>query len=179
MIFRVFFCGLCFSGGRNLWIFVSKFTEFGARKLHKLYKMALKKRSHEEEVRTYNSIKNIYIHDSPSPRDIECERAVLCATRLALWVFLGFPADRAPCAALQKDHKKREDSGRSKPLRAETSSASRDSAGMQQSSKNHPAQSGPHAHHREPYNSAPKRHFGNDGGYMGPQGHGRPVVLGV
>ena len=103
----------------------------------------------------------------------------MCATRLALWVFLGFPADRAPCAALQKDHKKREDSGRSKPLRAETSSASRDSAGMQQSSKNHPAQSGPHAHHREPYNSAPKRHFGNDGGYMGPQGHGRPVVLGV
>uniref|UniRef100_A0A669BZ73 Chromodomain helicase DNA binding protein 2 n=1 Tax=Oreochromis niloticus TaxID=8128 RepID=A0A669BZ73_ORENI len=36
---------------RNLWIFVSKFTEFGARKLHKLYKMAQKKRSHEEEVR--------------------------------------------------------------------------------------------------------------------------------
>uniref|UniRef100_A0A8C2CVU5 Chromodomain helicase DNA binding protein 2 n=1 Tax=Cyprinus carpio TaxID=7962 RepID=A0A8C2CVU5_CYPCA len=28
---------------RNLWIFVSKFTEFGARKLHKLYKMAQKK----------------------------------------------------------------------------------------------------------------------------------------
>ncbi|XP_077452624.1 chromodomain-helicase-DNA-binding protein 2 isoform X1 [Stigmatopora argus] len=34
---------------RNLWIFVSKFTEFGAKKLHKLYKMAQKKRSHEEE----------------------------------------------------------------------------------------------------------------------------------
>uniref|UniRef100_W5KJ44 Chromodomain helicase DNA binding protein 2 n=1 Tax=Astyanax mexicanus TaxID=7994 RepID=W5KJ44_ASTMX len=34
---------------RNLWIFVSKFTEFGARKLHKLYKMAQKKRSQEEE----------------------------------------------------------------------------------------------------------------------------------
>uniref|UniRef100_A0A3Q3AXZ1 Chromodomain helicase DNA binding protein 2 n=1 Tax=Kryptolebias marmoratus TaxID=37003 RepID=A0A3Q3AXZ1_KRYMA len=34
---------------RNLWIFVSKFTEFSARKLHKLYKMAQKKRSHEEE----------------------------------------------------------------------------------------------------------------------------------
>uniref|UniRef100_A0A3P8UY20 Chromodomain helicase DNA binding protein 2 n=1 Tax=Cynoglossus semilaevis TaxID=244447 RepID=A0A3P8UY20_CYNSE len=34
---------------RNLWIFVSKFTEFGARKLHKLYKMAQKKRTHEEE----------------------------------------------------------------------------------------------------------------------------------
>ena len=29
---------------------MSKFTEFGARKLHKLYKMAQKKRSHEEEV---------------------------------------------------------------------------------------------------------------------------------
>lgn len=28
---------------------MSKFTEFGARKLHKLYKMAQKKRSHEEE----------------------------------------------------------------------------------------------------------------------------------
>lgn len=44
---------LFFGGGgldRNLWIFVSKFTEFGARKLHKLYKMAQKKRSHEEEV---------------------------------------------------------------------------------------------------------------------------------
>ncbi len=41
---------LClFFFGRNLWIFVSKFTEFGARKLHKLYKMAQKKRSHEEE----------------------------------------------------------------------------------------------------------------------------------
>uniref|UniRef100_A0A3Q1HJM0 DNA helicase n=1 Tax=Anabas testudineus TaxID=64144 RepID=A0A3Q1HJM0_ANATE len=34
---------------RNLWIFVSKFTEFDASKLHKLYKMAQKKRSHEEE----------------------------------------------------------------------------------------------------------------------------------
>ncbi|XP_074090260.1 chromodomain-helicase-DNA-binding protein 2 isoform X3 [Macrotis lagotis] len=34
---------------RNLWIFVSKFTEFDARKLHKLYKMAHKKRSQEEE----------------------------------------------------------------------------------------------------------------------------------
>uniref|UniRef100_A0A8C7RTC8 Chromodomain helicase DNA binding protein 2 n=1 Tax=Oncorhynchus mykiss TaxID=8022 RepID=A0A8C7RTC8_ONCMY len=39
---------------RNLWIFVSKFTEFGARKLHKLYKMAQKKRSQEEEVNPLN-----------------------------------------------------------------------------------------------------------------------------
>ncbi|XP_060611616.2 chromodomain-helicase-DNA-binding protein 2 isoform X2 [Anolis sagrei] len=35
---------------RNLWIFVSKFTEFDARKLHKLYKMAHKKRSQDEEL---------------------------------------------------------------------------------------------------------------------------------
>lgn len=41
--------------GRNLWIFVSKFTEFGARKLHKLYKMAQKKRSHEEEASSGSS----------------------------------------------------------------------------------------------------------------------------
>ena len=34
-----------------VWIFVSKFTEFDARKLHKLYKMAHKKRSQEEEVK--------------------------------------------------------------------------------------------------------------------------------
>ncbi|XP_042199024.1 chromodomain-helicase-DNA-binding protein 2 isoform X4 [Callorhinchus milii] len=34
---------------RNLWIFVSKFTEFDARKLHKLYKLAQKRRSQEEE----------------------------------------------------------------------------------------------------------------------------------
>uniref|UniRef100_A0A8C0R480 Chromodomain helicase DNA binding protein 2 n=1 Tax=Canis lupus dingo TaxID=286419 RepID=A0A8C0R480_CANLU len=44
---------------RNLWIFVSKFTEFDARKLHKLYKMAHKKRSQEEEVK-YKFNLNIY-----------------------------------------------------------------------------------------------------------------------
>uniref|UniRef100_A0A8C6XQU6 Chromodomain helicase DNA binding protein 2 n=1 Tax=Naja naja TaxID=35670 RepID=A0A8C6XQU6_NAJNA len=37
---------------RNLWVFVSKFTEFNAKKLHKIYKMASKKRSREQEVRT-------------------------------------------------------------------------------------------------------------------------------
>uniref|UniRef100_A0A452IEA8 Uncharacterized protein n=1 Tax=Gopherus agassizii TaxID=38772 RepID=A0A452IEA8_9SAUR len=45
---------LCLNG-LNLWIFVSKFTEFDARKLHKLYKMAHKKRSQEEEVRSETS----------------------------------------------------------------------------------------------------------------------------
>ncbi|XP_024137600.1 chromodomain-helicase-DNA-binding protein 2 isoform X1 [Oryzias melastigma] len=98
---------------RNLWIFVSKFTEFGARKLHKLYKMAQKKRSHEEE----------------------------------------------------KEHKKKEDlPGRMKSFRPEASGSSRDSTGTQPSSKSgsHPGQSGPHGHHREPYNSANKRHFGGD-----------------
>ncbi|XP_044212192.1 chromodomain-helicase-DNA-binding protein 2 isoform X2 [Thunnus albacares] len=98
---------------RNLWIFVSKFTEFGARKLHKLYKMAQKKRSHEEE----------------------------------------------------KEHKKKEDpAGRGKPFRPEPSGSSRDSTGTQPSSKSasHSTQSGPHGHHRESYNVANKRHFGND-----------------
>uniref|UniRef100_A0A8C0UR62 Chromodomain helicase DNA binding protein 2 n=1 Tax=Cyanistes caeruleus TaxID=156563 RepID=A0A8C0UR62_CYACU len=41
---------------RNLWIFVSKFTEFDARKLHKLYKMAHKKRSQEEETQRCSSL---------------------------------------------------------------------------------------------------------------------------
>ncbi|XP_074489112.1 chromodomain-helicase-DNA-binding protein 2 isoform X3 [Sebastes fasciatus] len=97
---------------RNLWIFVSKFTEFGARKLHKLYKMAQKKRSHEEE----------------------------------------------------KEQKKKEDPGRSKNFRPDPSGSSRDSTGTQSSSKpgSHSGQPGPHGHHREPYNSANKRHFGND-----------------
>ncbi|KAG7523444.1 chromodomain-helicase-DNA-binding protein 2 isoform X1 [Solea senegalensis] len=98
---------------RNLWIFVSKFTEFGARKLHKLYKMAQKKRLHEEE----------------------------------------------------KEQKKKDDSGgRVKSFRPEPSGSSRDSMGTQLSSKgaSHPSQSGPHGHHREPYNSSSKRHFGND-----------------
>uniref|UniRef100_A0AAQ5XV96 Helicase C-terminal domain-containing protein n=1 Tax=Amphiprion ocellaris TaxID=80972 RepID=A0AAQ5XV96_AMPOC len=92
---------------RNLWIFVSKFTEFGARKLHKLYKMAQKKRSHEEEDAT----------------------------------------------------------GRVKSFRPEPSGSSRDSLGTQPSSKpgSHPNQPGLHGHHREPYNAASKRHFGNDG----------------
>lgn len=36
---------------RNLWIFVSKFTEFDARKLHKLYKHAIKKRQESAQVR--------------------------------------------------------------------------------------------------------------------------------
>lgn len=35
---------------RNLWIFVSKFTEFDARKLHKLYKHAIKKRQESQVI---------------------------------------------------------------------------------------------------------------------------------
>ncbi|XP_063996782.1 chromodomain-helicase-DNA-binding protein 1 [Pogoniulus pusillus] len=34
---------------KNLWIFVSKFTEFDARKLHKLYKHAIKKRQESQQ----------------------------------------------------------------------------------------------------------------------------------
>ncbi|KAM9841440.1 chromodomain-helicase-DNA-binding protein 1 [Aulostomus maculatus] len=45
---------------KNLWIFVSKFTEFDARKLHKLYKHAIKKRQEnaqamEQNTRTTNT----------------------------------------------------------------------------------------------------------------------------
>ncbi|XP_054893449.1 chromodomain-helicase-DNA-binding protein 2 isoform X2 [Poeciliopsis prolifica] len=97
---------------RNLWIFVSKFTEFSARKLHKLYKMAQKKRSHDEE----------------------------------------------------KEHKKKDDaSGRIKSFRPEPSGSSRDSTGTPSSkSTSLPSQSGTHGHHREAYNAANKRHFGNN-----------------
>ncbi|KAF3702432.1 Chromodomain-helicase-DNA-binding protein 1 [Channa argus] len=45
---------------KNLWIFVSKFTEFDARKLHKLYKHAIKKRLEnaqaiEQNIRSVNA----------------------------------------------------------------------------------------------------------------------------
>lgn len=68
----------------------------------------------------------------------------------------------------QKEHKKKEDlPGRMKSFRPEASGSSRDSTGTQPSSKSgsHPGQSGPHGHHREPYNSANKRHFGGDGAF--------------
>ncbi|XP_020864877.1 chromodomain-helicase-DNA-binding protein 1 isoform X4 [Phascolarctos cinereus] len=40
---------------KNLWIFVSKFTEFDARKLHKLYKHAIKKRQDSQQNNDQNS----------------------------------------------------------------------------------------------------------------------------
>uniref|UniRef100_A0A8C9V087 Chromodomain helicase DNA binding protein 1 n=1 Tax=Scleropages formosus TaxID=113540 RepID=A0A8C9V087_SCLFO len=40
---------------KNLWIFVSKFTEFDARKLHKLYKHAIKKRQENTQVSDQNT----------------------------------------------------------------------------------------------------------------------------
>lgn len=40
---------------KNLWIFVSKFTEFDARKLHKLYKHAIKKRQESQQNSDQNS----------------------------------------------------------------------------------------------------------------------------
>ncbi|XP_013983433.1 uncharacterized protein [Salmo salar] len=40
---------------RNLWIFVSKFTEFDARKLHKLYKHAIKKRQENAQAADQNT----------------------------------------------------------------------------------------------------------------------------
>ncbi|KAL4617640.1 chromodomain-helicase-DNA-binding protein 1 [Arapaima gigas] len=40
---------------KNLWIFVSKFTEFDARKLHKLYKHAIKKRQENAQAADQNT----------------------------------------------------------------------------------------------------------------------------
>uniref|UniRef100_A0A7N8XES7 Chromodomain helicase DNA binding protein 1 n=1 Tax=Mastacembelus armatus TaxID=205130 RepID=A0A7N8XES7_9TELE len=40
---------------KNLWIFVSKFTEFDARKLHKLYKHAIKKRLENAQAMAQNT----------------------------------------------------------------------------------------------------------------------------
>uniref|UniRef100_A0A8C1LQ78 Chromodomain helicase DNA binding protein 1 n=1 Tax=Cyprinus carpio TaxID=7962 RepID=A0A8C1LQ78_CYPCA len=48
---------------KNLWIFVSKFTEFDARKLHKLYKHAIKKRQENAQVWT------LFSEDSESQQD--------------------------------------------------------------------------------------------------------------
>ena len=42
---------ITFLSSRNLWIFVSKFTESDARKLHKIYKLAHKMRLKDQEVR--------------------------------------------------------------------------------------------------------------------------------
>ncbi|KAM6119387.1 LOW QUALITY PROTEIN: chromodomain-helicase-DNA-binding protein 2 [Pterocles gutturalis] len=52
---------------RNLWIFVSKFTEFDARKLHKLYKMAHKKRSEEEEQKKKEDMSSMKKPFRPEP----------------------------------------------------------------------------------------------------------------
>uniref|UniRef100_A0A8C5HU47 DNA helicase n=1 Tax=Gouania willdenowi TaxID=441366 RepID=A0A8C5HU47_GOUWI len=54
---------------KNLWIFVSKFTEFDARKLHKLYKHAIKKRQESGQAVDQN-IRNMNTH-SHKHADIE------------------------------------------------------------------------------------------------------------
>ncbi|XP_033870766.3 chromodomain-helicase-DNA-binding protein 1 isoform X1 [Acipenser ruthenus] len=53
---------------KNLWIFVSKFTEFDARKLHKLYKHAIKKRQESAQAGDQNSSLNVH---SIKQEDIE------------------------------------------------------------------------------------------------------------
>lgn len=50
---------------KNLWIFVSKFTEFDARKLHKLYKHAIKKRQESQQNSDQNS--NVTTHVIRNP----------------------------------------------------------------------------------------------------------------
>ncbi|KAF4796369.1 hypothetical protein TURU_084691 [Turdus rufiventris] len=55
---------------KNLWIFVSKFTEFDARKLHKLYKHAIKKRQESQLHSDQNISNNVNTHLIRNP-DIE------------------------------------------------------------------------------------------------------------
>ncbi|XP_058512186.1 chromodomain-helicase-DNA-binding protein 1 isoform X2 [Ochotona princeps] len=50
---------------KNLWIFVSKFTEFDARKLHKLYKHAIKKRQESQQNSDQNSSLNVHAIRNP------------------------------------------------------------------------------------------------------------------
>ncbi|NWX28502.1 CHD1 protein, partial [Notiomystis cincta] len=55
---------------KNLWIFVSKFTEFDARKLHKLYKHAIKKRQESQQHNDQNVSGNVNTHVIRNP-DVE------------------------------------------------------------------------------------------------------------
>ncbi|XP_064032289.1 chromodomain-helicase-DNA-binding protein 1 isoform X3 [Pogoniulus pusillus] len=55
---------------KNLWIFVSKFTEFDARKLHKLYKHAIKKRQESQQHSDQNISSNVNTHVIRNP-DVE------------------------------------------------------------------------------------------------------------
>uniref|UniRef100_A0A8C3R6E5 DNA helicase n=2 Tax=Sylvioidea TaxID=2116661 RepID=A0A8C3R6E5_9PASS len=55
---------------KNLWIFVSKFTEFDARKLHKLYKHAIKKRQESQQHSDQNISNNMNTHVIRNP-DVE------------------------------------------------------------------------------------------------------------
>ncbi|XP_078421899.1 chromodomain-helicase-DNA-binding protein 1 isoform X2 [Cetorhinus maximus] len=58
---------------KNLWIFVSKFTEFDARKLHKLYKHAIKKRlensRHNDQHSSSFNIHNAKHTESEKPKE--------------------------------------------------------------------------------------------------------------
>uniref|UniRef100_A0A663N470 Chromodomain helicase DNA binding protein 2 n=1 Tax=Athene cunicularia TaxID=194338 RepID=A0A663N470_ATHCN len=139
---------------RNLWIFVSKFTEFDARKLHKLYKMAHKKRSQEEEVRS----------ELPFPlwslslKVVTLELSIISASLLAFFI-----------------QKKKEDmSSMKKPFRPEPSGSSRDSVMSQSHVPHNPhsqkihlpsshAQQQMHGHPRDNYGHPNKRHFSNTG----------------
>uniref|UniRef100_A0A8C6KMC3 Chromodomain helicase DNA binding protein 1 n=1 Tax=Nothobranchius furzeri TaxID=105023 RepID=A0A8C6KMC3_NOTFU len=54
---------------KNLWIFVSKFTEFDARKLHKLYKHAIKKRQENAQV-CLKALKEFLISSTENPLEV-------------------------------------------------------------------------------------------------------------
>uniref|UniRef100_A0A8C2FBA4 Chromodomain helicase DNA binding protein 1 n=1 Tax=Cyprinus carpio TaxID=7962 RepID=A0A8C2FBA4_CYPCA len=69
---------------KNLWIFVSKFTEFDARKLHKLYKHAIKKRQENAQ----EVLSNAYYYQKCFTSNMKKSSVAAAATFLLLCVTL-------------------------------------------------------------------------------------------
>uniref|UniRef100_A0A3Q3WNJ6 Uncharacterized protein n=1 Tax=Mola mola TaxID=94237 RepID=A0A3Q3WNJ6_MOLML len=100
-------------------------------------------------------------------RITECLKAYNDPEHVKIWrrgkLFLFLASNTFFVKRFKEQRKKEDGSGRSKPFRPEPSGSSRDSMAAQLSkSGSHSSQPGSHGHHREPYNAANKRHFGND-----------------
>uniref|UniRef100_A0A803WE06 Chromodomain helicase DNA binding protein 2 n=1 Tax=Ficedula albicollis TaxID=59894 RepID=A0A803WE06_FICAL len=168
---------------RNLWIFVSKFTEFDARKLHKLYKMAHKKRSQEEEVRALISVlKKAELPNRACPPPRLCrsfaQRKIQSLADKAIahsqGALVGEQLSCILCSTLQEQKKKEDMSSMKKPFRPEPSGSSRDSVMSQSHVPHNPhsqkmhmppshTQQQMHGHPRDNYGHPNKRHFSNTG----------------
>uniref|UniRef100_A0A8C3UHH2 DNA helicase n=1 Tax=Catharus ustulatus TaxID=91951 RepID=A0A8C3UHH2_CATUS len=170
----------CSCPSRNLWIFVSKFTEFDARKLHKLYKMAHKKRSQEEEVRAEVAAKLCLSPTTFVPflsTELAHSKRKIRAwqTRPLLTGCLGGrELSCILCCTLQEQKKKEDMSSMKKPFRPEPSGSSRDSVMSQSHVPHNPhsqkmhmppshTQQQMHGHPRDNYGHPNKRHFSNTG----------------